>query len=162
MVGSEHTQELVEDGTTLNDRLDRFQLPTLLVGGWYDYYPAEALRMFNGLRGAAGLRNAASSEELRDGHRVVIGPWPHGVSGSTTLGELDFGPNALAENDATNRWLDCLLHDGRPADVLPAATADEMSGRGPGATLVTFPGIGHAPALLDADQIAVVEDWLHG
>ncbi len=111
--------ELWSDLNT-HDRLDRFQLPTLLVGGWYDYYPAEALRMFNGLRGAAGLRNAASSEELRDGHRVVIGPWPHGVSGSTTLGELDFGPNALAENDATNRWLDCLLHDGRPADVLPA------------------------------------------
>ncbi len=55
-----------------------------------------------------------------------------------------------------------LLLRGAVSDVLLAATAHEMSGRGPGATLVTFPGIGHAPALLAADQIAVVEDWLYG
>lgn len=55
-----------------------------------------------------------------------------------------------------------LLLRGADSDVLPAATADEMTRRGPGATLVTFPGIGHAPALLDGDQIAAVEDWLYG
>jgi len=32
------------------DRLDRFRVPVLLTGGWYDYYPAEAVRLFLALR----------------------------------------------------------------------------------------------------------------
>jgi hypothetical protein len=41
---------------------------------------------------------------------MIIGPWTHGVGGSSVLGEFDFGPDATRENDATNRWLDCILH----------------------------------------------------
>jgi hypothetical protein len=35
-----------------------------------------------------------------------------------------------------------------------------MTRRGPRATLVEFPGIGHAPALLAEDQIETVCRWL--
>jgi pimeloyl-ACP methyl ester carboxylesterase len=37
-----------------------------------------------------------------------------------------------------------------------------MTRRGPKARLVEFPGIGHAPALMAADQIAVIRDFLLG
>jgi len=53
-----------------------------------------------------------------------------------------------------------LLVRGAESDILPAAVAAEMTGRGPGATLVEFAGIGHAPALMAEDQIAVVRDFL--
>jgi pimeloyl-ACP methyl ester carboxylesterase len=35
-----------------------------------------------------------------------------------------------------------------------------MTERGPKARVVEFPGIGHAPALMAADQIAAIEDFL--
>jgi pimeloyl-ACP methyl ester carboxylesterase len=37
-----------------------------------------------------------------------------------------------------------------------------MTRRGPRARLVEFPGVGHAPALMDRAQIAVIEDFLAG
>jgi pimeloyl-ACP methyl ester carboxylesterase len=53
-----------------------------------------------------------------------------------------------------------LLIRGAESDLLPRTVAQAMTERGPCATLVEFPGIGHAPALLDQDQIAVVRDFL--
>jgi pimeloyl-ACP methyl ester carboxylesterase len=35
-----------------------------------------------------------------------------------------------------------------------------MLGRGPKAQLVEFAGVGHAPALMDAGQIAAIERFL--
>jgi pimeloyl-ACP methyl ester carboxylesterase len=51
---------------------------------------------------------------------------------------------------------------GATSDVLPADVAAEMTRRGPRAQLVEFAGVGHAPALMSDDQIAVVRDWLAG
>jgi putative CocE/NonD family hydrolase len=95
-------------------RLDRVRVPMLLTGGWYDYYAGETFLNYQ------RLRETAPTPELRDSHRVLFGPWTHGVSGSTRLGQLDFGPAALAENDATVRWLDGLLHGRSPADCQAA------------------------------------------
>ena len=53
-----------------------------------------------------------------------------------------------------------LLLRGGESDILTTATANEMTRRGPGARLVTFPGIGHCPMLLDSGQITLVRDWL--
>ena len=52
-----------------------------------------------------------------------------------------------------------VLH-GRESDLLLRPTAEEMTRRGPNAQLVEFAGIGHAPALMAADQIAVVSEFL--
>jgi hypothetical protein len=43
---------------------------------------------------------------------------------------------------------------------LSAEVAEAMSKRGPKADLVTFSGIGHAPALMSNDQIETVAQWL--
>jgi pimeloyl-ACP methyl ester carboxylesterase len=53
-----------------------------------------------------------------------------------------------------------LLLRGADSDVLPAATAAEMARRGPGARVVEFVEAGHAPKLMEGDQIGVVCEWL--
>jgi putative CocE/NonD family hydrolase len=90
---------------SIRDKHGLFGMPVFLIGGWYDNYAAEAVTTF------LGLRDRAPTAALRDSHRLLIGPWTHGINPSAVLGEIDYGPQALAENDATFRWLDCLLHD---------------------------------------------------
>ncbi len=51
-----------------------------------------------------------------------------------------------------------LLH-GAESDLLTTETADAMAAR-PGTTLARFPGIGHAPALMDPAQIGLVARFL--
>jgi pimeloyl-ACP methyl ester carboxylesterase len=53
-----------------------------------------------------------------------------------------------------------LLIRGAQSDLLSRETAEQMTQRGPKAKLVELPGIGHAPTLLHADQIALVRDFL--
>lgn len=52
-----------------------------------------------------------------------------------------------------------LLIRGAESDLLTAQTARAMTQRGPHARLVELPGVGHAPTLIHADQIAVVRDF---
>jgi pimeloyl-ACP methyl ester carboxylesterase len=53
-----------------------------------------------------------------------------------------------------------LVFRGGESDLLSAETALEMTKRGPRARVVTFPGVGHAPALMAEDQIEIVAEWL--
>ena len=56
--------------------------------------------------------------------------------------------------------LPTLLLRGADSDLLSHATALAMTQRGPRATLVEFAGVGHAPTLVQADQVEVVSDFL--
>ncbi len=53
-----------------------------------------------------------------------------------------------------------LLVRGAESDLVPAALAREMTARGPRARLVEFAGVGHAPTLMQADQIDAVRSFL--
>lgn len=55
-----------------------------------------------------------------------------------------------------------LVLRGAESDLLSQETASAMLQRGPRCQLVEFAGIGHAPALMSEDQIAVVRDWFSG
>lgn len=55
-----------------------------------------------------------------------------------------------------------LVLRGADSDLLTAETAAEMTQRGPKAHLVTWAGMGHAPALLTAEQIDQIKEWLTG
>jgi pimeloyl-ACP methyl ester carboxylesterase len=55
-----------------------------------------------------------------------------------------------------------LVIRGALSDLLSKDTALQMTQRGPKAKLVELPGIGHAPTLMHADQIALVRDFLLG
>jgi pimeloyl-ACP methyl ester carboxylesterase len=53
-----------------------------------------------------------------------------------------------------------LLLRGETSRILDAATAQRMTETGPRAKLVTFAGVGHAPALMAEDQIEAIERFL--
>jgi len=53
-----------------------------------------------------------------------------------------------------------LLLRGEHSDVVSRASAAEMTRRGPKTKVVEIRGVGHAPTLLHADQIALVRDFL--
>jgi len=55
-----------------------------------------------------------------------------------------------------------LLLRGANSDLLSPETARTMTQRGPRAQLVEFPGVGHAPTLVAADQVQAVCDFLLG
>jgi len=53
-----------------------------------------------------------------------------------------------------------LILRGARSDLLLAETAARMVASNPNATLVEFPECGHAPALMNGEQIGVISDWL--
>ncbi|AXA90411.1 alpha/beta fold hydrolase [Massilia sp. YMA4] len=53
-----------------------------------------------------------------------------------------------------------LVVRGALSDLLSHATAEEMTRRGPRAQLVEIPGVGHAPMLIQPEQIAVIREFL--
>ena len=55
-----------------------------------------------------------------------------------------------------------LVLRGADSGLLLPETAAEMTRRGPRAERVEIAGCGHAPALMEAGQIALVRDWLLG
>ena len=53
-----------------------------------------------------------------------------------------------------------LLLRGADSDLLSRGTAQAMTQRGPQARLVEFAGVGHAPTLVQPDQVAAVREFL--
>jgi pimeloyl-ACP methyl ester carboxylesterase len=53
-----------------------------------------------------------------------------------------------------------LLLRGAQSDLLSPETAQQMANRGPKARIVEFDGVGHAPTLVAADQVAAVRQFL--
>lgn len=77
---------------------------------------------------------------------------------------LSFRGRPLADVELWAVWdaIRCptLLLRGKRSDVLLRETALAMTRRGPRARLVEFEGVGHAPALMDGEQIRAVRDFL--
>ncbi|MHB2209669.1 alpha/beta fold hydrolase [Methylobacterium sp. CM6257] len=89
------------------------------------------------------------------------GGWrPHFDAG---IGEA-FRPGRIYNVNLWNYWdaISCrtLLLRGEHSDLLQPGTADLMTRRGPCAQRVEIPSCGHAPALLERDQIDIITDWL--
>lgn len=53
-----------------------------------------------------------------------------------------------------------LVIRGELSDLLSRATAERMRTSGPRAQVIEIPGVGHAPTLMQPDQIAIVRDFL--
>ncbi len=78
--------------------------------------------------------------------------------------ELPPGPDFLRGVDLWSTWdqVACpvLALRGEASEVLERETVAEMKRRKPGTESVEFPGLGHAPALMSADQIEAVRAFL--
>lgn len=78
-------------------------VPALNVCGWYDAYAGAALEHF------AGVRAHGASAATRAAQRLVMGPWHHMI-GEREVGEVDFGPDAVADmHEIERRFLDLWL-----------------------------------------------------
>lgn len=55
-----------------------------------------------------------------------------------------------------------LVLRGELSDLLKRETCEQMAARGPKATVMEIPGVGHAPTLMHADQIAPIRKFLLG
>ena len=96
-----------------------------------------------------------SSRQLDDG-RYTMGydPGIADIFKTLELKDIDLWPVWDAIRCPT------LILRGAYSDVLTQADAIAMTERGPKAKLIELPGMGHAPALMSDDQIAIVRDWL--
>ena len=74
----------------------------------------------------------------------------------TVTGDIDLWPVWDAIKCPT------LVLRGALSDLLRPADAAAMAQRGPKARVMEIPGVGHAPALMAPDQIAIVEGFLGG
>ena len=78
----------------------RFNLPILHMGGWYDLYGDGLLRNYQGIRKHGG-------PVARANQKLIVGPWAHAINATRSLGQLDFGPQALIDLDGVEaRWLE--------------------------------------------------------
>lgn len=88
----------------LNYYPDEILVPTLMIAGWYDHNIDVMLPFFEGLQ-------TESPENVRDQHRLLVGPWVHGGHGaanpgSGTQGQLEY-PEAVGMNhELTWQFLD--------------------------------------------------------
>ena len=69
-------------------RIGEIDLPVLHVSGWYDDEQIGTPANF-----------AAMTAAGRAGQRLLMGPWGHRVNSSRTIGDVDFGPEALIDLD---------------------------------------------------------------
>ena len=94
----------------------RFTMPTLLVGGWYDYYPAQTISSWQ------KMVAAAKSPEIAANHKVLIGPWGHHHGLEPTPDghrAVDFGPESGFDcHSIYRKWYDRVFKGIHPADGL--------------------------------------------
>jgi uncharacterized protein len=75
-------------GPPMRFDLTRITVPTLVIGGWFDFYVARTVDQFRQLR-----QHSGGGPATRQSHQLLLGPWQHGPE-LPEQGELNFGPEA--------------------------------------------------------------------
>ena len=70
----------VEEASTYPDKI---HIPMFMVAGWFDHNIADCLNWI------VALRNK-SPAQIREKHKILIGPWTHNLVGQPTQGEMRF------------------------------------------------------------------------
>ena len=152
-------------------RIGEIDVPVLHISGWYDDEQIGTPANF-----------AAMVAAGRSGQRLLMGPWGHAVNTTRTLGEVDFGPDALIDLDALYRRLPRRAGQGHQAEIAActgpdlrhgrqrmARRADLAAGRCRGPPFTTSPATGSANSRFGDGQLvasAVTSDqppdkWTH-
>jgi uncharacterized protein len=98
----------------LTDELPDLKMPTLHVVGYYDFFSRESVGNF------MIMQKQARDPKTRQQQRLILGPWDHGTVGKSTVGEVDFGPDALVDLFATQLdWFDRHLKQDPAAITKP-------------------------------------------
>ena len=84
----------------VRNRFHEIGVPALEMSGWFDLYSQHAFTNFN------DLRSRGKTPETRHG-KLIVGPWPHHLSGCTCTGDVDFGADSMVDLEALElRWFD--------------------------------------------------------
>jgi putative CocE/NonD family hydrolase len=104
------TRDSYWDDLNLDAHYDKISVPILIVEGWYDIF------LRGGIQDYLAMRKKAKTQLARDGTKITIGPWKHGVTGTRTnspagqpppADAIDFGPDAEVNlQNVYLRWFD--------------------------------------------------------
>ncbi len=84
----------------------RIHAPAYNLGGWYDLFIRGTLRNFT------GMRRDGPTEVVRDGQKLIVGPWSHGATLTTQVGQTGFGQAAqVLLEEMHMQWFDRWLRD---------------------------------------------------
>lgn len=122
----------------------------------------EALAYFQEVHAPFGIPDEAGWSELTLHSVTREEDGTYSLHYDPAIGNAFKGPMKDVDLWAVYDQIKCpvLLLRGKESDLLTREVAEEMTRRGPCATLVEFDGCGHAPALMDEHQIKTVHDWL--
>ena len=88
------------DAINVETQWGEIAAPAFNMGGWYDLYAQHAFINTNGLR-LHGRTDEAKQSKL------IVGPWPHGLSASVKTGDVDFGAPSMVDLESMElRWFD--------------------------------------------------------
>jgi hypothetical protein len=101
---------------SVSERHGQVRAPALILAGWHDLLLAADLQHYR------AMREHAETEQAREGTRLVIGPWSHGMF-LNVVGDVDFGLRSSGafldlREDLTAmqlRWFGHWLSDEAPA-----------------------------------------------
>jgi putative CocE/NonD family hydrolase len=106
--------------STLGRRYDRVQVPTLIIGGWADFYVNSALRWMH---------------HLRVPKKLIMGPWPHTPPDAATP-----GPQIDYLHEMTRWWRQWLADEATGVTDEPPITVYIQTSRRPDAAPDVAPG----------------------
>jgi len=74
------------------------------IAGWYDLFTRQNLKNF------MEMTKPSISRPVRSKQKIIVGPWGHGTLGTSRLGELDFGSDAVINSQGVMlRWFEATL-----------------------------------------------------
>jgi len=86
------------------DSVTDVNVPVLQITGWYDDDGISTFRNY------PALRQHGKNPDIRNQHKLVIGPWPHVPNTIPNVPGIDFGPDAIIDYEGLvirwfRRWL---------------------------------------------------------
>lgn len=105
---------------SVEDHHDKFEVPVLHLGGWYDIFLAGTINNY------VGIKENGATEQARNNQKLIIGPWIHGPAnvGTTEVGDLEFvGADTYPDGEDLNldtlrrKWFDAWDRDINTAFV---------------------------------------------
>lgn len=79
----------------------KINLPVMHISGWYDDQQVGTPLNF------IGMTTRGATEFARANQKLLMGPWGHAVNAGQTVGEVDFGHDAVIDlRDYERRWFD--------------------------------------------------------